>query len=162
LFLIYFNLFLLKNKEILEEYLKNKKIPHEFFEYDDVSSSDKAGKIVPIEKIGKTIVFVNEKGEPIIILIRAIYKVHQKELAKKLGFKDIRLATPEEVVKFTGYEIGGVSPFYIDYPLFIDKDLLNEEIIYVGGGDKKHLLKVRVEDIIKNNKTIIMEIPKKV
>jgi len=141
--------------------LENKGIIHEFLEYDDVSSSNKAGRNVPIEKVGKTIVFVNDKGEPIIVLLKALYKVHQKKLAKQLGFKDIRLATPEEVIKFTGYEIGGVAPFDINYPIFVDKDLLNEEIIYVGGGDKKHLLKVRVEDIIKNNKTTIIEVPKK-
>jgi len=141
--------------------LENKGIIHEFLEYDDVSSSDKAGRNVPIEKVGKTIVFVNDKGEPIIVLLKASYKVHQKKLAKQLGFKDIRLATPEEVIKFTGYEIGGVAPFDINYPIFIDKDLLNEEVIYVGGGDKRHLLKVRVEDIIKNNKVVITEIPKK-
>jgi len=155
-------LFLLKNKETLKVYLENKKIPHEFLEYDDVSSSDKAGKNIPIEKIGKTIVFVNEKGEPVIVLLRAIYKVHQKRFAKQLGFRDIRLAKPDEVIKFTGYEVGGVAPFDINYSLYIDKDLINEEIIYVGGGDKKHLLKVRVEDIIKNNKVIIIEVPKKV
>jgi len=155
-------LFLLKNKETLKIYLENKKIPHEFLEYEDVSSSDKAGRNVPIEKVGKTIVFVNERGEPVIVLLRAIYKVHQNKLAKQLGFKDIRLATPDEVIKFTGYEIGGVAPFDINHPLYIDRDLINEDVIYVGGGDKKHLLKVRVEDIIKNNKAIIIEIPKKV
>jgi len=154
-------LFLSKNKDTLEDYLKRNNIPHEFILYDDVSTSEKASEIAPKEKIGKTIVFLNEKGEPIIILLRAIYRVNQKKLAKLLGFRDLRLAQPEEVKKFTGYEVGGVSPFDINHIIYIDKDLINEDDVYVGGGDKNHLLKVKMEDIVKNNKIIVIDVPKK-
>ncbi|MEM1804916.1 MAG: YbaK/EbsC family protein [Nanopusillaceae archaeon] len=151
----------MKNKETLEIYLKNKKIFHEFLEFQDVSKSKNIDNTIDINKVVKTIVFVSDKNEPVIVVLRSIYKVNQKKLAKILNVKDIRLATPEEVIKYTGYKVGGVAPFDINFKIYIDKELLNEDIVYTGGGDERHLLKIRVEDIIKNSNCEIIDIPKK-
>lgn len=151
----------MKNKETLEIYLKNKGISHEFLKFQDVSKSKNIDNIIDINKVVKTIVFVNDKNEPVIVVLRSIYRVNQKKLAKILNVKDIRLATPEEVIKYTGYKVGGVAPFDINFKIYIDKELLNEDIVYTGGGDERHLLKIRVEDIIKNNNCEIIDIPKK-
>ncbi|MEM0379510.1 MAG: YbaK/EbsC family protein [Nanopusillaceae archaeon] len=151
----------MKNKETLEIYLKNKGISHEFLKFQDVSKSKNIDSMIDINKVVKTIVFVNDKNEPVIVVLRSIYRVNQKKLAKILNVKDIRLATPEEVIKYTGYKVGGVAPFDINFKIYIDKELLNEDIVYTGGGDERHLLKIRVEDIIKNNNCEIIDIPKK-
>ncbi|MEM1634508.1 MAG: YbaK/EbsC family protein [Nanopusillaceae archaeon] len=151
----------MKNKETLEIYLKNKGIFHEFLKFQDVSKSKNIDNMIDINKVVKTIVFVNDKNEPVIVVLRSIYRVNQKKLAKILNVKDIRLATPEEVIKYTGYKVGGVAPFDINFKIYIDKELLNEDIVYTGGGDERHLLKIRVEDIIKNNNCEIIDIPKK-
>ncbi|MEM1895588.1 MAG: YbaK/EbsC family protein [Nanopusillaceae archaeon] len=151
----------MKNKETLEIYLKNKGISHEFLKFQDVSKSKNIDNMIDINKVVKTIVFVNDKNEPVIVVLRSIYRVNQKKLAKILNVKDIRLATPEEVIKYTGYKVGGVAPFDINFKIYIDKELLNEDIVYTGGGDERHLLKIRVEDIIKNNNCEIIDIPKK-
>lgn len=146
----------------MENYLRKIGVKYEFFELEDASTSNIASKNIDVhlEYIGKTIVFSNEKKEFFAVLISSIYKVKQSKLAKLFGYKDVRLAKPEEVLNVTGYEVGGVAPFDLNIPLYIDKELMNKEYIYVGGGDKKHLLKVRVEDIIKNNDSRIIDIPK--
>ncbi|MEM4460997.1 MAG: YbaK/EbsC family protein [Nanopusillaceae archaeon] len=151
----------MKNKETLELYLKNRGINHEFLKFSDASKSEKLENSIDLKKVVKTIVFINDKGEPVIVVLRATYKVNQKKLAKLLNTSDIRLATPEEVIKYTGYKVGGVAPFDINFKLYIDKELLNEDFVYTGGGDEKHLVKVKVEDIIKNNNCEIIDIPKK-
>lgn len=85
-------------------------------------------------KIVKTLV-VKCGGEFRAYIIRGTKRLN----LKKLGCE---MATPEEVLRVTGYPVGGVPPV-LNLPVYIDTDLLGEEYVYGGGGDDHSLLKFR-------------------
>jgi len=153
-----------KNRDTLIEFCKKNNIDVEFLILDDTSTSEKASKEsgLPPEKIGKTIVFIDDENTPLAILVRSIYKISQNKLAKLLGKKHIRLAKPEEVIKYTGYVPGGIAPLDLQIKLILDKELINEKYIWVGGGDQRTLMKIKIEDIIKFQNPEIIDVPKKI
>lgn len=144
----------------LRSFLVQRNIKHEFYEFEDVSYFSSVSKInIDIDKIFKTILFIGDNN-PIPILINIKYKVKQNELRKILGLKNLRLANDEEIIRYTGYEPGGISPIDLDLEILIDKEIMNYDYIIVGGGDKKHLLKIYKEDLLKNTRNKILDIPK--
>lgn len=64
---------------------------------------------------------------------------------KKLG---CRLATPEEVLSITGYPVGAVPPV-LNIPVYIDRQLLEVEYVYGGGGDERSLLKFKPSSLVE-------------
>jgi len=72
--------------------------------------------------------------------------------------KDVRLASPEEVLKHSGYPAGGVSPFNNISRVLLDPQVLKSETAIVGGGDIHKLMEVRTEDIVKILKPMIEDI----
>lgn len=92
------------------------------------------------DKIIKTIV-VNCGGEFRAYILRGTKRLDVKSLG-------CRLATPEEVLTVTGYPIGGVPPV-LNIPVFIDKELLNEDYVYGGGGDDHSLLRFKPRVLVE-------------
>jgi len=152
-----------KDRNTLINFCKRNNIDIEILISNDTSTSKKVLEKtnIPLDKIGKTVIFVDENKNPFAVLIRAIYKISQNELAKILGKKHIRLAKAEEVINYTGYVPGGISPLDLPIKLILDKELLNYDYIWVGGGDTQTLIKVKISDIIKLQNPQIIEVPKK-
>jgi len=71
---------------------------------------------VPVSNIVKSLV-VKADGEFLIYLCPVDKKLDFKELSRRLGKKDVRMGTPDEVRDVTGHSIGGVSPFGHRKPL---------------------------------------------
>ena len=153
----------MKSKKDVEEFCRKNKIKCEFYQGTDFSTSKKVHEKLGISdnKVAKTIIFMSDKGDPLAVIIKSCCKIVQNKLAKILGFKHIRLANYDEVVKYTGYLPGGICPIDLNILVILDKDILNEDYIFVGGGDKDTLLKIKVEDLIKVLNPKIIDVPKK-
>ncbi|MEM1598570.1 MAG: aminoacyl-tRNA deacylase [Pyrobaculum sp.] len=92
------------------------------------------------DKIVKTLVVFCDGG----------YRAYVIRGNKKLDLAALncRLATPEEVLRATGYPVGGVPPV-LNIPVYIDKDLLAEDYVYGGGGDEYTLLKFKPSVLVE-------------
>lgn len=94
-----------------------------------------------------------------VCVLRGSEKVDIKKLRILIGKKNIRTATPEEVLSLTGYIVGGVPPFGYSAKFYLDSlavETLSGKTIHAGGGSPRALLKTSVEEIIKvNNPEII-------
>jgi Cys-tRNA(Pro) deacylase len=147
----------------LEKYLKENNITYEIQIHEETYSAAKASEIlkVEIDKIIKSLIFINEKDEPILVIIPGNKKVNQTKLAKMLGFKKLRLAKPEEVIEHTGYEAGGVPPVGHKKQLqcYIDEEIIGKEFVYGGGGAVNATLKIKPKDIIKLTQGKVIRIP---
>jgi len=53
----------------------------------------------------------------------------------KRHFGEVRLATPEEVRKITGFEVGGVPPVGIEVKTTVDPKVLENEFV-IGGEEE--------------------------
>ncbi|MBO3840022.1 MAG: YbaK/EbsC family protein [Thermoproteota archaeon] len=147
----------------LEDFLKKLGVEYRIFLHGETYSAEKASKElgVSLEDIAKTIVFINERGEPLLVIMPGGYKVNQDKLAKTLGFKKLRLATPEEVLNHTGYEAGGVPPVghLKPIPSIVEESLLSKDKVHAGGGAVNATLEISPRDIVRILNAKVMSVP---
>ncbi|MDQ7031050.1 MAG: YbaK/EbsC family protein [Ardenticatenia bacterium] len=68
------------------------------------------------EQVIKSVLFLVKRGtarEPVLVLVAGTAKIAYSALGRLFGVgrKKVRMATPDEVMQFTGYPVGGVPPF---------------------------------------------------
>jgi len=123
---------------------------HRFIEFSEpVKTVEQAAKRVQVEKVAKSIVMFDSNGAPLLAIIPAQSKVSHKKIKRLLAARDVRLASPEEVLAHSGYPVGGVSPFNNIERVLLDPKLLSNETVIVGGGDIDKLMEIRTKDIVQ-------------
>ncbi len=149
--------------EDLKRFLAREGIEGELLPVAEGHTSDKAADSLDIRlgEIAKTIVFVDQDGAPVLAIVRGAVRVRQNEFARKVGAKKLRLATAEEVVRFTGFPAGGVSPVgnLCRERVYMDDALMNLDRVYAGGGSDSFILKIRPADVLKHSGAVLMEVP---
>lgn len=108
------------------------------------------------KNIIKTLILTSDRG-PVAVIALGDTKVNFNKIAKLISAKNVRLANRVEVYAFTGYRVGGVPPVgYGNIKTIIDERIIGIDIVYGGGGDDKHLVKLRAEDILNFHKDAIV------
>ena len=104
---------------------------------------------VPEREVVKTLVMQDERALPLIVLMHGDRKVSTKNLARQAGRKSIEPCKPEVAQRHTGYQVGGTSPFGTRKPLpiFVERTILDLPEIYINGGRRGLLLKIRTADL---------------
>ncbi|MBO3753325.1 MAG: YbaK/EbsC family protein [Candidatus Brockarchaeota archaeon] len=147
----------------LEAFLENRKVNYRIFFHGETYSAEKASRElgVSLDQVAKTVVFVNEKSEPLIVVVPGGCRVNQDRLAKTLGFKKLRLATGEEVLSHTGYEAGAVPPVghLKQLPAVVDETLLSRGKVYAGGGAVNATLEISPVDIVRLLNAKVIKVP---
>ncbi len=106
---------------------------------------------VPEHSVVKTIVLKTDTGEPFITLMHGDCEVSLKQLARILGVKQVAMCTEEEVHRFTGYMVGGTSPFGTKrrMNICVEKTILALPFICINGGKRGFLVKINPQDMRK-------------
>lgn len=151
----------MKGPRDLESFIHRNGIMARLMVVGDAATSMKAAASlgIDIDRIMKTVIFLDDLERPLAVMLRGSRKVNQSALAKQLGTRKIRLAAREEVVELTGYEAGGVPP--IDLPLdsVLDLELASMGgVVYAGGGDSRTLLEISIEDIVRVQRPKILPV----
>ena len=104
---------------------------------------------VPAALVVKTLVMQDENAQPLLVLMHGDRKVSTKNLARQAGRKRIERCTPEAAQRHTGYQVGGTSPFATRKPLpvFVERSILELAEIYINGGRRGLLVKIRTADL---------------
>jgi Cys-tRNA(Pro) deacylase len=102
-----------------------------------------AGQII------KSLLFEGDDGRVVLVIARGTQKVDRKKVADASGLRKPRLASAARVLNITGYEAGGTPPVghRTPVPVLIDSAVLDEPVVYGGGGRVDLLLRIRSEDI---------------
>lgn len=85
----------------------------------------------------KTLIFSTDKEEQILVMVGGNKNVVSGYLKKVVGSRNIQLASPETVIRITGYQIGSIPPFSWQpngFRSFLDYDLMCKTILGVGAG----------------------------
>jgi Cys-tRNA(Pro) deacylase len=155
----------------LKKYMDENNIPGKLIELPlnmkttniekDTEQAEKALGINREETI-KSIVLRSNEGEPIIAIIDIDSRVDIKKVAKIIG-SEVRLATPVEVEKYTGYKVGGVPPIGHKSKIktIMDEKVFENEKVYGGGGSYKHLLEISPHVIQDLQNAIVADIAKR-
>jgi len=112
------------------------------------------------DDIVKSILLINGKNQPFIVLVNGDRKVSFEKVANVTGSSSLRMAKAREVKEILGYGIGSVPPiFYKDKVRTIaDKRLLAYEYLIGGGGTSYALLKIKPKDIISFNSAGVLDV----
>lgn len=109
-------------------------------------------------RIIKSILFMDEKDNPILAIVTGDQRVDERKLAKVCNVKKVRKATPKEVKKYTGYEIGALPPVCHNIMTVIDRNVLRNNVVYGGGGSVNSLLEIKTVDLKKLTSAIVDDI----
>jgi len=92
----------------------------------------------------KTLVMEDDARKPMIVLMHGDKSVSTKNLARELGVKRVTPCTPQTAERYTGYQVGGTSPFGTkrDLPVYVESSILDLETIYINGGKRGFLVSI--------------------
>lgn len=117
--------------------LQAARVGFQIIEHAPVYTSEEAAKIrgISLHEGLKSLVLYAD-GQPIMVAVPGDRKVNFKLFKKQYGVRDLRMATPEEVVKVTGVEIGAVPPFghIFGIPLYLDETVKSCERVVFNAG----------------------------
>lgn len=102
---------------------------------------------VPEHMVIKTIVLQNEQKKGLIVLMHGDRQISTRNLARQLGMKHIEPAGPQQASRWTGYLVGGTSPFgtRTRLPVYVEHTVRALERIYINGGKRGFLVAVSPE-----------------
>lgn len=113
---------------------------------------------VDASDIAKSILFIAKDGSPHMVIILGHRHIDTDNLKKIVGQK-VRIAKPDEVLRHTGMEVGGVNPLGCDnVPKYLDKSLLDKEYVHSSAGSSYATLKIKTKDLIEYTKGKIVEV----
>jgi Cys-tRNA(Pro) deacylase len=90
------------------------------------------------EQVVRSILFRLAENDYLMVLVAGPQQVDWKALRRYLGQSRLTMASAEDVLAVTGYEIGAVSPFGLPRPLrvLLDESVTRETEVSIGSGTR--------------------------
>ena len=109
--------------------------------------------------IVKTIV-LEADGKPILVLMHGDMRASAKELARIAGVKAVIPCARDKAEEYTGYEVGGISPFGTckEIPVYMEETILNLRKIYINGGRKGFFIGMDPYDAVKVLRAVLVKV----
>ncbi|MBN1683314.1 Cys-tRNA(Pro) deacylase [Candidatus Bathyarchaeota archaeon] len=123
----------------------------------DVAAS---GLGVDLHSVVKTLVMQRDDDTPIIVLIHGDKEVSLKELARQIGAKNVLTCEIRDAQKYTGYMVGGISPFGIkkQMQIYLESSILTLDKIYINGGLRGFILEMDPNELVKALNPIVVNV----
>lgn len=101
-------------------------------------------------RVIKTLIFEDETGAPLIILMHGDRSVSAKGLARALSCKTTRPCDPAVAERHSGYQVGGTSPFGARraMPVYVEASILALDRIIINGGKRGFLLEMAPQVLV--------------
>lgn len=99
----------------------------------------------------KTLIFEDERRQPLCILMHGDKEVSAKNLARALGKKSVAPCAPAVADRHSGYQVGGTSPFGLKraMPVYVERTILSLPRIYINGGARGFLVAIAASDLAR-------------
>jgi Cys-tRNA(Pro) deacylase len=99
----------------------------------------------------KTLIFEDDKKQPLCILMHGDREVSAKNLARTIGVKTVAPCTPEVADRHSGYQVGGTSPFGLrrKMPVYMERTIAELPRIYINGGARGFLVAIDPADAVR-------------
>ena len=121
------------------------------YEYEERGGTAHSAECLGVDEhhVIKTIVCENEKKQGMIVLMHGDKHISTRQLARDLGMKHIDAADPKQANKWTGYWVGGTSPFGTKtvLPVYVEASILALDTIYINGGKRGFLVVMQAADL---------------
>jgi Cys-tRNA(Pro) deacylase len=102
-------------------------------------------------QIVRSILFRVSKGEYVMVLMAGPGQIDWKVMRHHLGANRVTMASREEVLSVTGYQLGAVAPFGMPQPIpiLVDRSVFEEEIISMGSGVRGVAIILKSQDLLR-------------
>jgi Cys-tRNA(Pro)/Cys-tRNA(Cys) deacylase len=90
------------------------------------------------KQVIRSIVFRAGEGVFVLVLMAGAEQVGWRALRRYLRQSRLTMATEPELIQFTGYMAGAVSPFGLPAPMriLIDERVLQNDVVSIGSGER--------------------------
>jgi Cys-tRNA(Pro) deacylase len=148
----------------LQSFMQEKGISAEFLYLSSLTQTvEAAAQAVgtSVEQIVKSILFlVNEQS--LLAITCGKTHVDRKAIASLFGVgkKKVKLASPEIVLRETGFSVGSMPPFGHRNKLrtLIDRRVLEQNEVFAGGGAENTLIKLNPKQLLKITNAQVMDL----
>ena len=123
---------------------------YEYVEHGGTSVSSTALG-VDEHHVVKTLIFEDDKRQPLCVLMHGDRKVSTKALARQIGAKRVAPCKPEDATRHSGYQVGGCSPFGLKKPMpvYMEESILALDRIHINGGKRGFLVGMSPQDMVR-------------
>ena len=99
---------------------------------------------VPEHEVVKTLIFEDDRKQPLCILMHGDREVSAKNLARQIGKRSVEPCSPDVADRHSGYQVGGTSPFGLRraMPIYVERTILRLSRIYINGGARGFLVAI--------------------
>ena len=142
----------MKEIDRVRSYLQGKNPGLQIIELEqNTSTAALAAQALGLEvgQIAKSIVFKTKKDEYLMVVSAGDVKLDSKAIKETVGQR-VRMANPDEVLRVTGFSIGGVCPFALatELPVYLDESLLRYDLVYAAAGTANTALPISFQELL--------------
>lgn len=116
------------------------------YDYVEKGGSAESARQLGVDEhaVVKTLIFETNEKKPLVVLMHGDRQVSTKNLARQIGARSVEPATPERASKYTGYLVGGTSPFgtRMRMPVYAEASIFELERICINGGKRGFLVEI--------------------
>lgn len=149
-----------KGIERVREFLKSNGTNARIVEFEEsTKNSQLAAQALgcTIGEIAKAVVFTGDQTA--VIVLSGEKRVDAEKLTRVTGGR-MRVASAEEVKRFTGYVAGGVPPFPHDNGIRVypDASLTRYAKVWAAAGEQKAVMQLSVDELVRTLGTGIVDV----
>ena len=124
------------------------------FSYDYI----KSGAMEAARQLGvdsgimiKTLIMEDATKKPFIVLMQGDKRVSLKKMAKSIGTKNVSSCHPKDAQRYTGYVVGGISPFATSrrLPVYLEGTIANISRVFLNGGRRGFLVEMSTDELVR-------------
>lgn len=108
----------------------------------------------------KTLIFEDDRREPLCILMHGDREVSTKNLARQLGKKEVSPCKPEVADRHSGYQVGGTSPFGLrrQMPIYLERTIAALPVLYINGGARGFLVELPPAELVRVLAPVLVDV----
>lgn len=143
----------------LEMMLKKAQVPYTILSHEKTLRSAEEGAasgIGALANMAPTFILHTENGF-LAAIIRGDTRLSYKKIKRALGLKNLCLASPDEVKKTTGAEIGYVCLVNPGLSTIVDTRIIENDTLFGGCGIPEHTLQINPMDLIRLTQAFVFD-----
>jgi Cys-tRNA(Pro) deacylase len=134
-------------------FLREKRIafvPH-LYPYEEHGGTHHAAAMLNVSEhaVIKTLVMETDTHAPLLVLMHGDREVSTRQLARSIGARHVEPCPIATAQKYTGYLVGGISPFgtRTKLPIYVEATIFMLARIYINGGKRGFLIELAPQDL---------------
>jgi Cys-tRNA(Pro) deacylase len=139
------------------EYVDRNDLDVKFRVHPKAETCEESARHSDLDKgqIVKTLVF---RGENFFAVLAPGDSRVDEERLEELRGEDVRMANPDEVEQSTGYVIGGVSPFDLEIPVYMEESLTEYNRVRPAAGSRNVGVEISPEELAETNNAEVTDL----